>query len=137
MKKLIFLFLLIPTLAQAQTNQCNNPAARINVVVDISTATTTRLINNADVRSVTICSITLTVIGTATANTLIFKTGTGTTCQTGTSTISGTYTGPATAGVALVFAFIQPFGKLVDGDSFCVTTSQAGVVAGNLVYAFN
>lgn len=138
MKKFLFiLFLLVPVLANAQTNNCNNSQARINVVVDISTATTTRLVNNTGIRPITVCSITLTIIGTATANTLIFKTGTGATCGTGTSSISGSYTGPATAGVALVLSSLLPFGQLVAADSLCLTTSQAGVVAGNLVYTFN
>jgi hypothetical protein len=140
MKKILLVILLslLPSLVFAQTNNCNNPQARINTVVNISTATTTRLINNTTTqRPIVVCNFTLTVVGTATANTLTFITGTGATCGTGTSTISGPYTGAATAGVVIALTQIMPFGVLVTGDSLCLTTSQAGVVAGNLVYILN
>lgn len=139
-KRTLILALLIlgfAQLASAQTNQCNNPQAVINVVVNISTATDTRLVNNPGDRPITVCGFTITIVGTATANTLVFKTGTGATCGTGTSTISGPYTGAATAGVITVLQPLFPFGLLVKGDSLCATTSQTGVVAGNLVYAYN
>lgn len=131
---LVLALLSVPGIANAQFSNCNNPSAVINVSVSVSTATTTLIVTGTSTRAVQICSVNLVIVGTATANTLVFKSGTGATCGTGTTILTGPFTGAATAGVPLVLAPNAPFGLLVTGDSLCLTTTQAGVVAGNLVY---
>lgn len=110
-----------------------------SVAVNISTATTTRLVTN-DATSdsptkIRVCSLNLTVIGTATANTLIFSYGTGATCGTGNVILSGPFTSDAVAGVMKLLNLTFPFKPVPIGNSLCAATTQAGVIAGTLVYS--
>jgi hypothetical protein len=134
---LLVLFLLAPTYSYAQTNPCNQQNLIDSVAVNISTATTTRLVQNdatADnTTRIQVCSFTLTIVGTATANTLKYQYGTGATCGTGTTDLTGPLTGAATAGVPLVVRVDSPpFKPVPKINNLCAITSQAGVIAGVL-----
>lgn len=125
----------IPTHAQVPNNiLCNQ-----SVAVSFSSATTTRLVNNASTSDsptrIFVCRLHLTVIGTATANTITFNYGTGATCGTGTTALSGPFTGDSTAGVMKVLSLDTPFQPVPVGNSLCATTTQAGVIAGTMVYS--
>lgn len=121
---------------QAQTSRPINCSK--SVVVNISTATTTRLITNDATTdssaSINICSVNLTLVGTATANQITFQYGTGATCGTGTTALSGPFTTDATAGVMKPLTMMYPFAPVPVNKSLCVLTSQAGVVAGSISY---
>lgn len=142
MKKLILFvaFLAIPSLAHAQASDvCKNANNLRSVSISINTATTTRLVDNTGStgRYIVPCGFTLSIIGAATPQTLVFITGTGTTCGTGTTTLTGAMAGP---GAATDTAFwVIPafaFGKFKNGDSFCVTTTTVQQISGLLSFVF-
>jgi hypothetical protein len=136
---LFLLVLFTQSSIQIQSQNLNNVICNNSATVNISTATTTRLVDNtANADSPTriyVCSANLTVIGTATANTVKFQYGTGSTCGTGTADLSGPFTGAATAGVPLALVLNYPFKPVPVGNSLCAVTTQAGVVSGTVVYS--
>lgn len=115
-------------------NQCDRSA-----VISISTATTTSIIDNTATADnptrIYACEVNLTVIGTATANQITFEYGTGSTCGTGTTVLTGPFTSDATAGVMKVLNLHLPFKPVPVGQRLCILTSQAGVVAGSITYS--
>ena len=142
MKKilLILALTLIPKITYAQSNTiCANANNLQFFPISINTATTTRIANNGvnPQRAIVPCTLSLTIIGAAAPQGLAFISGTGATCGTGTSNITGLMSGP---GAATDTAFwhmpLFPFGKLKTGDSFCVVTSTVQQVSGILTYVF-
>lgn len=137
---LILALLAIPKLTYAQaSNICENSSNLRNVSININSGTTTRLVDNSTSpnRFIVICGLNLTIIGAAAPQTLTFNSGQGATCGTANTPLTGPMSGP---GVATDTAFwvIPPFmiGKIKNGDSLCVTTTTAQVIAGNLTFVF-
>lgn len=94
MKRVIFalaLLLLIPSLAKAQADPCLSPGVtKRSVAVNITSATTTQLVALVASRSVYVCGAILTIAPSATsADTATFEYGTGSSCGTGTTALTG------------------------------------------------
>lgn len=137
---LVLALLAIPKLTYAQANNiCANNANLRSVNVNISSATTTRLVDNStsSTRYIVPCNLTLTIIGAAAPNGLTFISGTGTTCGTGTVTLTGLMSGPGAATDTAFWPWpMFPFGRLTNGHSFCVTTTTVQQVSGILTWVF-
>lgn len=135
---LLFL-LLIPATAKAQNNPCQQSNNIQNRAVTFSSATTTKLIDNGTnpQRQVFVCNFTITLVGGATANTLLFNQGTGATCGTGNTAIGSALTGPGAATDTMIITSTPvPFGRLIAGNSLCGTTSQATNIGGFITFVF-
>jgi hypothetical protein len=127
-----------PSFAQAN-NVCANLANVRFFPISINTATTTRLVDNTGSanRYIVPCNLTLTIIGAAAPQTLAFTSGTGATCGTGTSNLTGNMSGPGSATDTAFWPWpMFPFGKIKTGDSLCVVTSQAVQISGILTFVF-
>lgn len=140
MRKLILtlgLSLILPSYAVAQQNPCLNIARLQNVAVNISTATTTRIIDGSSFtdQGILVCGMTLGIVGAATAQTIQFTQGTGATCGTATINLSGAIVGSTTAASTTMIVRETPaFSKIPTGTSFCIITTQAVIVTGMLTY---
>lgn len=139
---LIFLtsFLPNPSLYAQGGNRGGAVSCENSAVVNISTATATRLITNADTeKRLYICDINLMLVGTATANTIIFQnSATANACGSGLTNLTGPISSHATAGVVINFnTGASPgltFKPLPVANDLCATTTQAGVIGGALTY---
>lgn len=135
MKKIILLiaFLLSASAVQAQSNDpCTNADNIQSVAISITSGTTTRIVNSTDTEKKTIfCSVTLTLVGAATANTLIFEYGTGATCGTGTVVLTGAFTASTAVGSSTVIQLLPfSFKSIPAGNSTCLLTTTADAVKG-------
>jgi len=136
---LAFLFLFLSHSAFAQQDVCNQTNNLLNVAINSTTAATTRLVDNtgATQRYIVVCNYTVVLVGNTVANTLIFKQGTGASCGTGSSNITGPISaGAATTSNIVLPASALPFGKLQVGNSLCMTTTTTDLIGGNLTYVF-
>lgn len=137
---LIALILLCAKCTFAQTNSCNDPNRVVSIKIDINTNTTTRLIANPDSntipsQAIIVCNYEVVITGSATAQTIQFEYGTGNTCGTGTTTLTGAIPGTGTAATPLVISSPNfPFGKLNAGVHLCLITTQSVQVSGHLTY---
>ncbi len=108
------------------------------VNVTVSSATTTLLVTGVSGRHVRICGISLV---TAAANNVALVSGTGATCATGTTGMTGGttaatgYNFAANGGVAQGSGFGTINQTNATGDSVCVITSAATQLSGRLAYA--
>ncbi len=100
--------------------------------VNITTATTTQIVALVSGQTIQVCSFDIS--GGGTAQTVIFKSGTGASCGTGTASLSGTY------GLAINGSIARGNGEGVlfnagSGNALCATTSAASTTAINVTYA--
>lgn len=99
--------------------------------VNFTTATTTQIVALVAAKSVRVCSYLISFVGSATANSFIFKSGTGTNCGTATASISPTIWGPTATGPGLAIAHGSGVGQLFTAgtaNALCGTTSAATTV---------
>lgn len=93
---------------------------RQSVAINIGSATTTQIVALAAGKKISVCGYSVTVLGLiTTAGTLQFEYGTGASCGTGTTVLTGAMQGVATAGVNILFL---PGGS---GTFFSTATSNA------------
>lgn len=136
MKKIILLLLLlisVPSIANAQsTNPCTNADNIQSVAISITSGTTTRIVNSTDTEKKTIlCSVSLTLVGAATANTVVIEYGTGATCGTGLNALTGAFTASVVVGSATVLSLPAFAMKSIPaGNSTCLLTTTADAVKG-------
>jgi hypothetical protein len=108
------------------------------VNVNVSTATTTALITGVSGRHVRICGMSLV---TAAANNVALISGTGATCGTGTTGMSGGTTAASGWNFAANGGLTQGNGlgtvnqTNATGDSVCIITSAATQLSGRIAYA--
>lgn len=103
----LLLFLALPALAAAQitlpgpasgVDPCSTNA-KIVVPINISTATTTQILALSAGKAIYVCNGMVTIAGSATtAGSILFEYGTGASCGTGTTAITGAMVGSTTAG---------------------------------------
>ena len=125
--------LLLASVVSAQSsNPCTNADNIQSVAVSITSGTTTRIVNSTDTEKKTIlCSVALTLVGAAAANTLVVEYGTGATCGTGTTVLSGAFTASVTVGSSTVLVLPFPSMKSVPaGNSTCLVTTTGDAVKG-------
>ena len=134
---LAFLSLAVPSFAQINRNSnfyCDRSAS-----ISISTGTTTQIITNDNTADnptkINICNYGLTIVGTATAQAVTFEYGTGTTCGTGTTVLSGPLTGIGSTATSLFLFASYPFKAIPVINNLCILTTQTGVVSGHISYA--
>jgi hypothetical protein len=138
---LAFLFSLFATFAQAQnspicytTNGANclkGVQASTSVPINISTATTTQLVALQANQTIYITSWDVMAGGTGN---FTLEYGTGTTCGTGTTTLTGAYPLIAQAGVAKGDG-LGPILIVPPGNALCALTSASVQYSGSLSYA--
>jgi len=108
------------------------------VNVNVNTATTTLLVTGVAGRHVRICSLSLV---TALANNVALLSGTGATCGTGTTGMSGGTTAATGWNFAANGGITQGSGLGVinqtnaTGDSVCIATSAASQLSGRIAFA--
>lgn len=107
------------------------PATMASVPITISTATTTRLVVGVTGKSIYVTAVDVVAAGTGNIQ---FVSGTGATCGTGQTNVSGNYNLIAQSG------FSKGTGNgvvwvLPQGDSLCAVTSAAVGMPGSLSYA--
>jgi hypothetical protein len=106
-----------------------------SVAVNITTATTTQIVALSGSTVIRVCGYMLTQ-GNVTADNVTFEYGTGASCGTGTTVITGPLALPATVGA--VIAQTAGSGSLFRGASanaLCILTSAAGTVTGYVTFA--
>jgi hypothetical protein len=120
---------------------CFNPNnAKSSAVINISTATTTSIVAAVAGATVYVCDFVITISQVATtANTLKFVTGTGATCGTGTTDLTGAFgAGGVTAAAPIVIASASTGTtiKSVVGGGICATTTIGATASfvGVLIY---
>ena len=136
MRKWIVLLalLFLPAFAVAQitlpapasiSDPCST-SQKIVVPISIASATTTQLLALAAGKAIYVCSATITIAGSATtAGSIVFEYGTGASCGTGTTAITGAMAGSTTAGTPTVI--------LINGGG----GSAFGTVAGQALCALS
>ncbi len=101
--------------------------------INVTTATTTQIVGLVAGQTIQVCSFDISAGGTA--QTVIFKSGTGAACGTGTASLSGTY------GLAINGSVGRGNGEGVlfnagSGNALCATTSAASTTTAiNVTYA--
>lgn len=106
--------------------------------VNPTTATTTQIIALSGTTVIYVCAYQVNFVGSATANTAIFKYGTGASCATGVTSISNTMFGPTATGSGSQFSMGSGIGylfKTIAGQALCITTSAATTVGAMVSYA--
>lgn len=117
-----------PVSAAAALDPCLNPSiAKANAIINITTAATTQLVALSASTIVYVCSINMTISQVVTtANTIKFVYGTGASCGTGTTDITGAFgSGGVTAGLPLVVnaGYGGTVFKNIAGNALCATTT--------------
>lgn len=113
---------------------CLSPAVtKTSAVINVTTATTTQLVALAASQSIYVCEFTLTISQVVTtANTIKFVYGTGASCGTGTTDLTGAFgTGGVTAAAPIVVASgttANSF-KTAASNALCVTTTIGATAA--------
>lgn len=124
----------ITTNGQALAVQCDQ-----NVAINITSATTTQVVAPIVGKQVFVCGYVLNVNGSAAAQQILtFQFGTGVTCGTGTTSISGPMRGNPVDNTPL-----QIFDTIGIGTSFrtpisnalCILSATATAVGGHLSFA--
>ena len=138
---IVAIMLLISATALGQAaavDPCFSNTPKSNVSVSITTATTTQLVALSGTTSIYICGFTGTVNSATTATTLQFEYGTGASCGTGTTVLTGAMnTGGSTAAGSVVISFADPGStfKTAAGNALCVVTTGTTInVQGVLTY---
>lgn len=110
-----------------------------SVSVNISTATTTQVVTNSATADnptrIYVCGANLTIVGAATANSVVFEYGTGSTCTTGLTVLTGPMIGSTTVGGSTLLNLLYPFQATPLLNNLCIVTAQATAVAGVISYA--
>jgi hypothetical protein len=109
-------------------NACKNNAK--SVAVNISTATTTSIVAPVTNQKVYICGYELVAGG---ADNVTLEYGTGATCGTGTTAMSGVI--PLAAQAAIRSPYANALGPTPVSQRFCILTSGAVALAGYVSYA--
>lgn len=133
LSRLTLLFvLLFASTASAQNAVCNNAVLLQSVAVSISSATTTRVVLNTDTEKATyICGINVTMVGAATAQTVLVQYGTGATCGTGTTNLTGAFTASTVVGSSTVISTPPGSFKATPvANSTCLATTTGDAVRG-------
>ena len=102
-----------------------------SAAIDISTATTTKIITGITGRWTYITSFNVIASGSGNFQ-LVY--GTGSTCGTGTTRLTGDYNLTAQAGL-VVGSGIAPALVVPTGNDVCVVTSAAVQMSGSIAYA--
>lgn len=114
------------------TDVCQNPTvAKTHALVNISTATTTQLVALSGVTVVYVCNFTASVVGTT--PTVLFETGTGSACGTGTASITGTFA-PTTGSVLKAEGAGVQFQGAAGGALCVVSGGTTPSIQGYVVY---
>ncbi len=105
-----------------------------SAAINVSTATTTQLVALASGKAIYVTSWDATVSAAATANAgFQFEYGTGASCGTGTTPLTGPYVFAAGQGVAKAGGLgVQLF--VPAGNALCVVTTAAQQISGSLAY---
>lgn len=109
-----------------------------DAVINIATATTTRLVTGVSGRQVRICAFDMV---TAAANNVAWIEGTGATCGTGSagmaggSTAASGYNFAANGGIGRGSGIGEVLTTATTGDSVCLVTSAAVQLSGHIKYA--
>jgi hypothetical protein len=140
-RKIIALLILLalPVLVAAQIT-LPGPASGVDpcttnsklvIPVNIVSATTTQLLALSAGKAIYICSATLTIAGSATtAGSILFEYGTGASCGTGTTAITGAMVGSTTAGNPTVIPFQGGSGTqfgTIAGQALCAVSAGTTV----------
>lgn len=108
------------------------------VIVNQTSATTTELVALTAGQSVYICGFIISNTGVATTPaTFKLVYGTGTNCATGTTDLTGVFTGSTTAGDIATFAYGGGAGFIVKapaGNAVCITSTTTQPQRGLLSY---
>lgn len=126
---LIFCLLAFPALAQNVANP--PPSTQASVAINISTATTTKLITGIASRWIYITSFNIIAGGTGNIQ-LVY--GTGSNCGTGQTILTGAYNLTAQAGLVLGTGS-APVLVVPTGNDVCAITSAAVQMSGSVAYA--
>lgn len=130
----LVIFLLSTASFGQGTNLVRDPCQTFNAtkqstIINITAATTTQLVALSGTTSIYVCGFTITVSQVAvTPNTIKFVYGTGASCGTGTTNLTGLFgDGGITATLPLV---ITGFGSSIiiapSGQALCATTAIGG-----------
>ena len=119
------------TKASAQSPAYTAPSTTASVAINVSTATTTKLITGIASRWVYITSFNVIAGGTGNIQ-LVY--GTGTLCATGQVALTGAYNLTAQAGLVLGSG-IAPVLVVPTGNDVCAITSAAVQMSGSIAYA--
>lgn len=122
------------SLCHSQANYTRDPcqntnATKSSVAINISSATTTQLVALSGTLSVYVCGFSLTISQVVTtANTILFEYGTGASCGTGTTVLTGLYgAGGITAAQPIV---VSEYGLTLftapAGNALCALTAIGG-----------
>lgn len=133
MNKVLAALLLYLGLASAALAQQSIfvPATMASVPINISTATTTRLVTGITGKSIYVTN--WNAISGGTGN-ITFEYGTGATCGTGTTALTGAYNLTAQVG-AVVGIGNGAVLVLPAGTSLCILSSAGVQISGSLAYA--
>lgn len=126
--RILFLMALLFSAPALADDPCANPANTRQVAsISISTATTTELVALSGTKTIYVCGFSLTISQVVTtANTLRFQYGTGSTCGTGTTNITGLLGGGGiTAGlpIVLITANSNTLFSTAAGNALCALTA--------------
>ena len=105
--------------------------------LQMTTATTTQIVALAAGQQIRICAYAIQGSISSTATTLKLVYGTGTTCATGTTSLTPTWNLPASS-TALPFSEGHGLGELFQtpaANALCATSSAAGTVNISVTYA--
>lgn len=114
-----------------QTDPCQNTQVmKSSVVINVSSATTTQLVALSGSTVVYACGFS--VVATGTTPTVQFEYGTGASCGTGTTTLTGAYA--PTAGSPLSYSNGGTIFKTPAGNALCVVTGGTPNAQGVLTF---
>lgn len=132
----LFALIALGASAIAQSTSVFVPATTASAPIAITTATTTLLVAGVPATSSPAKSIAVTAVDVISSGTgtIQFIAGTGATCGTGSSNVTGVYTLTAQVG------FTKGSGNgalwaLQPGDSLCAVTNAAVTMGGSVSYA--
>lgn len=115
----------------ATGDPCLDPnVAKSTVVVNISSATTTQLVALSGSTIVYVCGLSATIAGTT--PTLLMEYGTGASCGTGTTALTGTFA--PTAGTLMSLAVDGTEMKSIAGNAICLVSGGTPSIQGVLTY---
>lgn len=135
----LLILLALPALAAAQitlpapasiADPCTT-SQKIVIPISIATATTTQLLALSAGKAIYICSGLVTIAGSATtAGSVVLEYGTGASCGTGTTAMSGAMAGSTTAGTPTVLPINGGGGSTsgtVAGQALCILSAGTTV----------
>jgi hypothetical protein len=111
----------------------SNGVAKTSVAINLTTATTTQLVALAAGQSVYVCGYNFTE--TSVAQTAQFEYGTGASCGTGTTVLTGPFTSTTTNTIVVGEYSGGTIMTAPTGNALCiVSTGAAVVIGGSLTY---